>query len=83
MPAYEYECPDGTRFIKVVPVHQRDDVHGGIRRVLSAPVILTGATSDLDMKKGVLKGYAKAEEKDGSRFRSGYTKKQIKEAWAN
>lgn len=84
MPAYEYEAPDGTRFIRVCAVQDRDNHGPGIRRVMSAPVVITShAVSDFDMRKNVMKGYRSLEEKHGSRFRSSYTPEQIKKAWNN
>lgn len=83
MPLYEYYDKKGDIVSRVVPVAERDKQDGMVR--LSIPrvtVITSSAPSCIDMDHNVLKGYYEQEQKLGTRFRSSFTKEQIKQAWA-
>ena len=86
MPVYSYEDEEtGTRVDMRRPVEDRDKPIV-LRRRKTVPdrvgVIVAGAnTEDGDFNKRIQKGYRQLEEKQGSRFRSGFSKKQIKKTW--
>ena len=85
MPIYEYyhpttgECVESRRCVA-----ERDlpPAPGFVRRTVpscvSPPAIRLSAPS---MRDGVLRGYYQQEQRAGSRFRSAFTKDQIKAAW--
>lgn len=85
MPIYEYETESGDVVTRLVPVDQRDSQSGLRRKTVPSTLrVLCGEpTPDQLQARNVLKGYHNLECKEGSRFRSSFTKQQIKEAWSN
>lgn len=90
MPIYEYHNPqtgvtidmrrpvedrnkpvevDGLLFVRVSTVPSRISIHG-----------MEPSESD-QFDQNILRAYYKKEEKEGSRFRSEYSKKQLAETW--
>lgn len=82
MPLYEYELPDGTRAVRQCSVDKRDSFPGWKRITVPDTVrVLTGSAPD-PFTSSVMQSYKRMEETQGSRFRSSYTKSQIRQAWA-
>lgn len=83
MPLYLYENPvTGATLEMVRPIHLRDrGVPEGFVRIVTAPGVVVAHKGPPSMRDGVLAGYREAELRDGSRFKSGFSKKEILEAW--
>ena len=82
MPIYEYLTPEGHKVMRVCPVEDRDKVTG-MRRIISTPNVVTTHALATNLQGDVMKGYYNMECRDGSRFKSTYTKKEIRQAWAS
>ena len=85
MPLYVYSNDKGERIEELRLHKDRDRCPDGYKRVMEPlPVAFTGNVSNpTNMKDGVLKGYYNQECKHGSRWKSEFSKKQIKTAWSN
>lgn len=85
MPTYTYE--DETTGLQIDVNRPLDDRNKPIvlKRIPSrVGVKIAGAVSEeTDFNKRMLAGYHKAEESEGSRFRSEHSKETIKKAWSN
>lgn len=87
MPLYEYISRSGQSVRAVRPVDKRDDpvrIRGVIYYRVKVPSrvnVVSGRLNAVTQAKDVMKGYYKLEQKQGSRFRSEFTKDQIKKAW--
>jgi hypothetical protein len=88
MPAYEFEIVNGEtgnaveRIVVVLPVAQRDSIC--IRRVkVPRSVSISGVAEAPSQAGEVLRGYRRAEEKNGSRFKSEFPAETIKKVWKN
>ena len=84
MPIYVYENGAGERVEELRLYKDRDKCPEGYKRV-SDPTRFSysgHASNPTNMKDGVMKGYYQEECKAGSRWRSDYSKKQIKKAWS-
>ena len=85
MPLYVYENDRGDRVEELRMSMDKDRCPEGYRRV-SVPqqIAFTGsAPNPANMRDGVLKGYYDQECKQGSAWKSDFSKKQIKKAWSN
>lgn len=88
MPAYTYEisrADTGARLGEItlaVPVESRDRVRIARRAVPDGVAIPGTAIGIIEGASGMLKAYHRKEEREGSRFRSAFSKAQIKKAWA-
>jgi hypothetical protein len=86
MPLYEYHDPHTGVSVELRrPVEERD-----------TPIVLTrksnipqrvaivgmGPTEEQTFDANIRRAYYKKEEKEGSRFRSGYSKKTLAKAWS-
>lgn len=90
MPIYEYHNPetdvtvdmhrsvedrnkpvyiDGLLFVRVSTVPARVSIHG------------VGPSEGERFDQNILQAYYKKEQKEGSRFKSGYSKNQLAKAW--
>jgi len=85
MPLYVYENDKGERIEELRLPKDKDKCPNGFKRITAPqPISLTGVASNpASMKEGVLKGYYKQECSGGSRWKSEFSKKQIKNAWSN
>jgi hypothetical protein len=83
MPLYVYENDSGDRVEELRLSKDKDVCPEGYKRVvIPQPVAFTGVASNpSNMKDGVLKGYYKQECDHGSKWKSEFSKKQIKQAW--
>lgn len=83
MPVYVYQDGKGNRVELVKPVNERDNAPGGFKRITVPDRVFVpaGALPPTDMRSNIMKGYYKQECREGSRFKSSYTPKQIKAAW--
>ena len=86
MPLYEYHDPETGVSVELRrPVEDRDKAIL-LKRTSNVPkrvaIVGAGLTEDQLFDAKVKKAYYQKEEKEGSRFKSGYSKKQLKEAWA-
>ena len=87
MPLYEYYHPATGECVETFrSVAERDLVpqSGFVRRTVPSRLGVVAAAAHLappSMREGVLRGYHQQEQREGSRFRSGFTKAQIKAAW--
>ncbi len=90
MPLYEYSDPETGKSVELHrPVEDRNKevVVDGItlKRTKNIPdtLVVVGSrpTPEQSFDQNILKGYYRQEEREGSRFRSGYTKKQIGKAY--
>lgn len=88
MPIYEFRASDGTTKLFRRNVDERDlplnlcDGKTYSRVTVPDSIFILGAHHAEDVGKKALNGYYQQELKHGSRFRSAFTAKQIKEAWA-
>jgi hypothetical protein len=87
MPAYEFELfNEATGKVVVtlpviLPVAQRDKLRLR-RRTVPRSIAVSGAAADPhDQSRNVLRSYHRQEEKLGSRFRSAFTKDQVRRAF--
>jgi hypothetical protein len=85
MPLYVYENDEGERIEELRLSKDKDVCPEGYKRVnVPQPIAFTGiASNPASMKDGVLKGYYDQECKHGSKWKSEFSKKQIKQAWSN
>ncbi len=85
MPLYVYENDNGVKVEELRLSKDKDMCPEGYKRVdAPQPVAFTGrAQSPNNMKDGVLRGYYDQECKYGSKWKSEFSKKQIKKAWSN
>ena len=85
MPIYVYENENGERIEEIRLAKDKDKCPDGYTRVATPqPIAFTGhAGNPTSMKEGVVKGYYQEECKHGSKWQSGYSKKQIKKAWGS
>lgn len=85
MPLYVYENDMGERIEELRLSKDRDRCPDGFTRVETPqPISFTGNSANpTNMKDGVLKGYYKQECDHGSRWKSEFSKNQIKQAWSN
>ena len=87
MPIYEYYHPATGECVEAVRrVAERDTPPrpGFVRRSVPSRLGFVAGQAHLaapSMREGVLRGYHRQEQHDGSRFRSAFTKAQIKAAW--
>lgn len=88
MPLYDYHLVniETGEILATVPlklnVDSRDSVGLHRANVPDRIGIMGAAANPIDMASGIMKGYHKRECEQGSRFKSSFTPKQIKEAWA-
>lgn len=85
MPIYEYhhpvtgECIEARRSLAERDQPPAPDF---IRRTVPSRVSpIATRPAPPSMRDGVLRGYYQQEQRDGSRFRSAFTKDRIKAAW--
>ena len=85
MPLYTFESESGDTLEKVVPVGTtRLDIAGKsyVRSGSPSRFAFTGSSSGMpSQEEQVRAGYHKLEREQGSRFKSQFSKKQIKKAW--
>ena len=87
MPLYEYHHPVTGECLEAIrPIADRDTPPrpGFVRRTVPSRVGFVAAAAHLavpSMREGVLRGYYQQEQREGSRFRSAFTKAQIHAAW--
>ena len=79
MPIHEYEMPNGG-IVEIVESSQTV-IPKDWKRLMSIGSFSTGSVKEQGMSESVKAGYYKRECEDGSRFKSGYSKKKIKAAW--
>jgi hypothetical protein len=60
---------DGLFFVRATTVPSRISIHG------------VEPSADEQFDQNILKSYYKKEQSEGSRFRSGYSKKQLAKTW--
>lgn len=81
MPAYDYEVVRGGKVLGtltlVMPIAERDAVFIRRRTVPDHVTVMGSAHDPMDFTSSVLRGYYKKEQREGSRFKSEFTKKQI------
>lgn len=84
MPIYVYENKHGNRREEVRSIGDRDNAPEGYERVEEPQIISVSgnASNPTSMKDGVMAGYYKEECRAGSRWRSDFSKNQIKKAWS-
>ena len=84
MPIYVYENGAGDRVEELRLYKDRDKCPNGFTRVSDPPRFSSPgqARNPSDMKTGIMAGYYKEECVAGSRWKSDYSKKQIKKAWS-
>lgn len=91
MPLYEYIDPEKCTSVEIMrSVEDRNkplviDGHTYKRSTfIPTRVIIFGShpTKDQSFDKKILQGYYRKEQQEGSRFRSGYTKKQLAKVYA-
>jgi len=80
MPFIEYETPEGE-VVEVFHRSRKDKAPKNSKRLISAASFSTGSVKEEGMSEKVKGGYHRSECEKGSRFRSNYSKKQIKTAW--
>jgi hypothetical protein len=81
MPFYDYLDHQRNTVSRCVPVAERDK-QIGLQRITVSPFSFPGhAVSPLDQKEGLRQGYYREECKQGSRFRSSYSKNTIRRVW--
>lgn len=83
MPGYCYEVVrngkvEGT-LTMIVPVKERDSVFIRRKTVPDRVTVMGHAADPMHFESSVLGGYYKKEQREGSRFKSEFTKKQIKQ----
>ncbi len=87
MPLYEYYHPATGECVEAFRCVAKRDLapqSGFVRRAVPSRLgFVAGATHLVApaMREGVLRGYHRQEQREGSRFRSAFTKAQIKAAW--
>jgi hypothetical protein len=87
MPIYTYEDQEaGIKIDLRRPVEDRNKPIV-LKRMKDIPdrvgvMVRGGHTEDTSFNSRILKSHYKQEQEQGSRFRSTYTKNQIKEAWS-
>jgi hypothetical protein len=85
-PLYEYHDPHtGVNVELRRPVEERDTPIVLTRKSnIPQRVAIVGVapTEEQAFDASIKAAYYKKEEKEGSRFKSGYSKKQLKEAWS-
>jgi|10_taG_2_1085330.scaffolds.fasta_scaffold01699_4 hypothetical protein len=84
MPIYVYENSKGERLEEIRLAKDKNKCPDGYHRVEAPqPIAFTGnAGNPTSMKDGVMRGYYQEECKNGSRWKSDFSKKQIKKAWS-
>ena len=83
MPLIEFIGPSGERIERLVDGHVREVTERG-RRYHRAPVqsfSVHRGLGQVDQRDEVFRGYYREECLNGSRFRSKYSKGEIKKAW--
>lgn len=86
MPAYAYtllNAETGELLGEVTlatPVESRDMVRI-VRRMVPERIAIGGTAKGVVERNNMLRAYHRKEEREGSRFKSAFTKQQIKEAW--
>lgn len=85
MPLYAYVDPETGVAVELRrPVEDRDKPIV-LRRAKSVPdrigILGFGPSEDQTFSNRMLRQYHRKEEREGSRFRSSYSKKQIQKAW--
>jgi predicted nucleic acid-binding Zn ribbon protein len=86
MPLYTYEDPETG--IKIDLRRSVEDRNKPIvlKRMKDIPdrvgVMIPGATQDGSFNDRMIRSHYQKEQAEGSRFKSSYTKEQIKQAWA-
>lgn len=85
MPLYTFESASGDVVEKVVPVGTANlDIAGEAYSRSSAPsrfAFMGSASGMPSQEEQVRAGYHKLENEHGTRFKSQFSKKQIKKAW--
>lgn len=87
MPIYEYVGVTGERMLLRCPVAERNmlvyDTNGRVmqRQEIPSRLAVIGMKPKRTQGDDVLKGYYRKECEQGSRFKSEFSKKQIKEIW--
>jgi hypothetical protein len=86
MPLYAYEDPEtGVKIEIRRPVKDRGKPIV-LRRLKTVPdrlaVVGLGPTSDQEFNARIKRNLHKKEEREGSRFKSGYSKKTLSKAWS-
>ena len=86
MPLYEYSDPEtGVKVELARPVEDRNK-EIILKRLKDIPdsLVVFGSqpTEEQSFDKKILEGYYRKEEQEGSRFRSGYSKKTIAKVFA-
>ena len=84
MPIYIYENESGDRIEEMRHISERDNAPAGFKRIEEPQLVSVSgiASSPTNMKEGVLKGYYREECNAGSRWKSDYSKSQIKKVWS-
>lgn len=85
MPLYTYEDPEtGVKLDLRRPVEDRNKPII-LKRIQDIPdrvgVIVPGATQEGSFNQRMIQSHYQKEQVEGSRFKSSYTKEQIKKAW--
>lgn len=80
MPLHEYLTANG-RVVEVLHGTEPTKVPDSWKRIISAVSFSTGSVKEQGMSEKVKAGFYRNECESGSRFRSKYSKKQIKTAW--
>ena len=89
MPIYEYtNRRTGETVMLRIPVEKRNDlvkVKGQIfdRQEIPSRITVLGGHLPPGGANDVMKGYYSEEQKQGSNFKSEFTKNEIKKAWSN
>lgn len=87
MPVYQFESPKSKVIERLFPVEQTPDFveYKGItykRLKVPQSIVFVGGGHVTTSAEKTLNGYYQMEQRQGSRFQSKYTKKQIKDAWS-
>lgn len=83
MPLYVYCNPATGETLEMVrPIACRDvGAPPGFKRIPAVPGVIVAHRQPPTLAQEVRRGYYDAEQRDGSRFQSGFTKKEIAAAW--
>ena len=84
MPIYTFKSNKGETIERLVPAGTQEVFEDGVcygRTSAPETFALTGGAREQGVKDKVLKGYYDHECQAGSRWRSGYSKEQVKKVW--
>jgi len=87
MPAYEFDLVNQItgEVIHTIPVVLPVDERNALvckRREIPRSLVVAGSSTGNNQSAEVLNGYYQKELQEGSRFKSSFTKDQIKKAWS-